>query len=832
MRDVIVRRGAGRADRLHRAERRREVDLDQDAHRHPPRHRRRGPGARATSRGTSARRLARRIGTLFGQRSQLWFELTPRQSYPHAGRHPRPRPRGRSAPASPSSASCSTPRDLFDQPVRSLSLGQRMRCELAACLLHEPEIAVPRRAHDRPRPAGQAAVPRAAGAAQRRARHHDLPHLARRRRHRGTSPSGSSSSTTGSVIYDDDGRRHAPHAARHQARRGRPRPRRSPPPDLDGVTVVDHTDTAIDLVGRHDPARRSATCSTRCSTDWPVADISVVDPPLEQVIAEIYTAAAPMTRVRRGVAPAPPGCPAGRSSPPSRAGRRTLADRSGLAAHRRSRASSPAVLAGSLWRAAADDDGDRHRWRATTRRRPHLVHRHVRGGHVALAVPHDRERRRRHRRRARSPASCCGRRRCSACASRRPSGAALPRLGACLAVGVAASLLIVGRAARPGRARLLAASPCVLAVACNVACQHAFAAGRVLAPRRRVDVVPLPEVRVHPRRHADAARGAARLAGGGRRASCPSRRWPTSRPGWRRATSSPSCCALQAGWLVVAHRPRRCRLRPRRAAPAGGRRMRARAGDRAGRAVAEARGQPRRVLVAGDGDGRQRPGLGRRSGSSSSTGSADVRGWDADRVLLLLAVPDHGRRPRARPAGQRPPHRRDGGRGRPRRRAVAARPAAGLPAGPPGRGRRNLGDVAFGIVLFARGRAPRPSSAPPCSSPPCCRRRSLLTGFLVAPGSLAFFAGRGEAGELGLHAMLHVRHPTRPTCSPGRPRPCSTPSCRRPSCRPCPPRLIDDFDLATAATLVGVAAFFAVAGWATFTLGLRRYTSGATWTRA
>src|SRR5215207_11722174 len=30
--------------------------------------------------------------------------------------------------------------DVFDAPVRTLSLGQRMRGELAACLLHEPDI--------------------------------------------------------------------------------------------------------------------------------------------------------------------------------------------------------------------------------------------------------------------------------------------------------------------------------------------------------------------------------------------------------------------------------------------------------------------------------------------------------------------------------------------------------------------------------------------------------------------------------------------------------------------------------------------------------------------
>ena len=30
--------------------------------------------------------------------------------------------------------------DLFSQPVRTMSLGQRMRCELAACMLHQPEL--------------------------------------------------------------------------------------------------------------------------------------------------------------------------------------------------------------------------------------------------------------------------------------------------------------------------------------------------------------------------------------------------------------------------------------------------------------------------------------------------------------------------------------------------------------------------------------------------------------------------------------------------------------------------------------------------------------------
>jgi ABC-2 type transport system permease protein len=47
-----------------------------------------------------------------------------------------------------------------------------------------------------------------------------------------------------------------------------------------------------------------------------------------------------------------------------------------------------------------------------------------------------------------------------------------------------------------------------------------------------------------------------------------------------------------------------------------------------------------------------------------------------------------------------------------------------------------------------------------------------------------------------------------------------------------PARLIDDFDPVVAGLLFAVALAFAFTGWATFTLGLRRYASGAIWTRA
>jgi hypothetical protein len=44
--------------------------------------------------------------------------------------------------------------------------------------------------------------------------------------------------------------------------------------------------------------------------------------------------------------------------------------------------------------------------------------------------------------------------------------------------------------------------------------------------------------------------------------------------------------------------------------------------------------------------------------------------------------------------------------------------------------------------------------------------------------------------------------------------------------------MVDSFDPRVAAGSLAVALGFAFAGWATFTLGLRRYTSGAVWTRA
>jgi ABC-2 type transport system ATP-binding protein len=83
--------------------------------------------------------LARRIGVVFGQRSQLWWDLPLTESFAllrHVYR----------VPAADHAARLARCRSLLDldeflaTPVRQLSLGQRMRGELTAALLHGPKV--------------------------------------------------------------------------------------------------------------------------------------------------------------------------------------------------------------------------------------------------------------------------------------------------------------------------------------------------------------------------------------------------------------------------------------------------------------------------------------------------------------------------------------------------------------------------------------------------------------------------------------------------------------------------------------------------------------------
>jgi ABC-2 type transport system ATP-binding protein len=85
------------------------------------------------------RQLAFHIGTVFGQRSQLWYQLPPRDTFELLGRvyEIDRREHRRRIDVLTSVFDLAA---LVDTPVRHLSLGERMRCEIAATLLHSPRI--------------------------------------------------------------------------------------------------------------------------------------------------------------------------------------------------------------------------------------------------------------------------------------------------------------------------------------------------------------------------------------------------------------------------------------------------------------------------------------------------------------------------------------------------------------------------------------------------------------------------------------------------------------------------------------------------------------------
>ena len=85
------------------------------------------------------KKLSYRIGTVFGQKSQLWYHLPPADSFDLLG-----------SIYNLSSRDTKKRVDFLtevfeigpflNQAVRKLSLGQRIRCEIAASLIHNPEI--------------------------------------------------------------------------------------------------------------------------------------------------------------------------------------------------------------------------------------------------------------------------------------------------------------------------------------------------------------------------------------------------------------------------------------------------------------------------------------------------------------------------------------------------------------------------------------------------------------------------------------------------------------------------------------------------------------------
>ena len=83
--------------------------------------------------------LAYEIGTVFGQKEQLWTHLTPYDNFKFFGAI-------YDIKDDEVEARIDELKEMFelekfiDTPIRNLSLGQRIRCEIAASLIHKPKI--------------------------------------------------------------------------------------------------------------------------------------------------------------------------------------------------------------------------------------------------------------------------------------------------------------------------------------------------------------------------------------------------------------------------------------------------------------------------------------------------------------------------------------------------------------------------------------------------------------------------------------------------------------------------------------------------------------------
>jgi ABC-2 type transport system permease protein len=107
----------------------------------------------------------------------------------------------------------------------------------------------------------------------------------------------------------------------------------------------------------------------------------------------------------------------------------------------------------------------------------------------------------------------------------------------------------------------------------------------------------------------------------------------------------------------------------------------------------------------------------------------------------------------------------------------------------------------------------------------------VLIGFLVACGSLTLFVGgRGEQADLGFNAILiFASYPL--DLFGGATKMLLFTAVPAAFVTGVPARLVRNFDTPEALLMVAVAALFALIGWGTFHLGLRRYSSGSIWIR-
>lgn len=85
------------------------------------------------------KQLAYKIGTVFGQKEQLWTHLTPYDNFKFFGAIYDIPDKEIEERIQDLTATFELEK-IINTPVRNLSLGQRIRCEIVAALIHKPEI--------------------------------------------------------------------------------------------------------------------------------------------------------------------------------------------------------------------------------------------------------------------------------------------------------------------------------------------------------------------------------------------------------------------------------------------------------------------------------------------------------------------------------------------------------------------------------------------------------------------------------------------------------------------------------------------------------------------
>ena len=228
----------------------------------------------------------RRIGVVFGQRTQLWWDLPVLESFELLRDVYRVEP-SRYRRTLEELISLLDLGPLLDTPVRQLSLGQRMRCDLAASLIHAPAMLF----LDEPT-IGLDAISKLAV----------RDFVRRLNRERGvtviltTHDMDDIEALCSRVILIHRGR--ILYDGSIEALRARVTNERELVVDLrdDAVTVADHEAIAVRQEGHrarisYDPQRvATPDLIARITARYPVADLVVENPPIEEIVARLYRA--------------------------------------------------------------------------------------------------------------------------------------------------------------------------------------------------------------------------------------------------------------------------------------------------------------------------------------------------------------------------------------------------------------------------------------------------------------------------------------------------------------------------------------------------------------